>query len=295
MADSATPSQPTHSILGDDDDDLFDIFGDTSTPITPFRSAQKEIDTESLSPTIKKDSTYVEDNEFLSWLDDSPKKEDSIIIQSAKKDKPAISTDAITSATMDSFFDEVFGDEVSSPPKHASPRNKREADSLTTEIVEIVESSFPDVVQLRKILLRLGYIPAKYRGEIWCILLTGAGTGECEVSLPTSEEEELTRFQQLAADCDAVVNRKFNHYDVESQNSETTSRIRQEMYDILVVFCIRRQVQYNHLYCHLLAPMLALPDPMTKPQALSCFYSFASEFVPLVNLKVNFHIILPFF
>jgi hypothetical protein len=186
---------------------------------------------------------------------------------------------------------------------------------------QILDSSFPDSERIRNLLIELRYVPPHLRGQLWALLLCGRveedteaigyrAVDDWEIVDDVKGSEYMNR-SQLAADCEAILCRGTNNITIDRENdtNETDTGLglelglnsssgggscsvwgdpqsmRRNLIDLLSFYCERRQVDYNHLYCHLLAPMFAPPAPLTRGIASTCFYALATEFVPLVNLK----------
>lgn len=306
-ATNATPKTPSVAAAISSsfsiDDELADIFGsDTPTP-DPNKRITSTYDAsadraqvhsrleDSPGATISIEAGISsDDNDFMSWLNESPAKASGV--GSAIKTTPTLlnmqsnsllPTMEIPSnnASVDSFFDEVFGEEKdkSAPP---SPIKSNDHKLLEKDIAEIVHSSFPDVSQLKDVLLQAGYIPSNLRGPVWSLLLTGSCTEDHEAVLYRPNVAEVTDGERIASDCQAIVSINF------PGTSGSASSMERDLFDILALYCVRRQVEYNHLFCNMLVPMLATNQPMSRAFASSCFYSLVSEFVPMVNLQVFF-------
>jgi hypothetical protein len=260
------------------DDELADIFGVDATPSKSFAA-----DTTSTSisnsgdvpPQVDIQPTNKDDGDILSWLGDSPPRA-AVEAASAKKSSAVPST-------VDNFFDEVFGD--SGAPLSPIMTKRAETMDVHNEIFEAVHSSFPDVAQIGSLIHRAGYIPTDLRGLVWCLLLTGATTEDHEADYYHPTGAELADVSRLNADVDALITRMAPL--VESAGIDLV-QCRQDLHDILVLYCVRRQVDYIPLYCSLLAPLIVTTrGAMARSLASSCFYSLTTGFVPIINLKVR--------
>jgi hypothetical protein len=269
---TAGTSSVNSSIL---DDDLADIFGvDVSATPSKFAPATLEkagADSTNTPLAIASAEPAKDDGDIMSWLGDSPGKSSSETKSAAKQ--PAVP------ATVDNFFDEVFGD--SAAPLSPISTKSFSLD-VQAEIFDAVHSSFPDVVQIRKLIYQAGYVPPQLRGLIWCLLMTGATNEDHEADYYHPTGAELADSSRLNADVDALITR------MTSVSGLDLVQCRQDLHDILVLYCVRRQVEYSPLYCSLLAPLVVTTrGSMPRSLASSCFYSLATEFIPIMNLKVS--------
>jgi hypothetical protein len=277
----------------------------------------------SSSPIINNNNLTNNDNnnkaddgfDFESWLDEekptSPKMKITPNLLPSKLDLSSSNVTNTTNTTketskvtttLDSFFDEVFGGETekSKSPTFLSPRTPRRLiKNYEVELSEIVDSSFPDVVLLRNAILDAGYIPSKLRGEIWCLLLTGSNIEDFEVNQFSSADANIDNQSRILNDCHAVVTQWFDQSNCSPSSSQLKqlndenedikssdiAQLTNDMYDIIVLYCVRKEVGYNNLYCTLLAPLLLTSTPSSRALSSSCFYSIASQFVPMVNLQ----------
>jgi hypothetical protein len=155
------------------------------------------------------------------------------------------------------------------------------------DVADIVRSPFPRVEDLKNALREGGYVPPRLRGAVWCLLLTGTVTEDHEVAFfqPTGKELQEGAAKSLANDCDAIIKR-FAAAASASTSATSSSSIhlgqtRSSVYDLLVLYCSRKKIDYNPVYAHLLAPMLCLEQhALSRPQASSCFQALAEDFVP---------------
>ena len=216
------------------------------------------------------------------------------------------------------FFEEMFGEEftgqgqeaqgeaeqaknrgtectnVPGSPRKATPRGgyfgpgrqqsvKEQKKEYEADLLELIRSPFPRVQELKETLRSGGYIPANLRGNIWSLFLTGSVTEDHEVAFfqPSGTELSETDLRSLANDCDAVLKR---HPTLAMAPGGQT---RSNLYDLVVLHCSRRKVQYLPLYTQLLTPLLCLPahEGMSRPQASSCFQALATTFAPILPLK----------
>jgi hypothetical protein len=258
-----------------------------------------------------------DDLDFLSWLGDSTtpvkatatatatpasttekKPNPSLSIESQIKNIPVkqpTNTDSgVTSPTqsqskvkamMDIFFDDLFGGQQQPAPNATTEREvplklKMTSADFERKVEEMVISSFVDLPVLRSLLLEGGYVPSQSRAQVWCLLLTGSCSSFEDPELGDTQRlstlaSELRNHGQLLTDCQAVV----------SKNDTAAGSILQEdLQDILILYCTRREREYSSVLCSLLTPLLSAPNPFSKEMASSCFYSLASEFAPLLSL-----------
>ena len=260
----------------------------------------------------------VDTNDFLSWLGDtdsvSPIKSLNLVTLDKSHLTPNTAEKSGSDKSMDNFFDEVFGDDIDTgknvqlPTKSnlrvdvaaangvasssdVSSSGQSEFQSLKypsltrsisteEEVFGTVDSTFPDVPRLRTLLLEAGYIPGAIRGKVWCILLNGFFVEDQEAKDFRCTGIELANFEELKADCDAVINSRVGSLwippDIEAS--------RASLKDILVLYCVRREIEYHHVLCNILAPLLVSPHPMPRGLSYSCFYALCSGFIPMINL-----------
>lgn len=158
--------------------------------------------------------------------------------------------------------------------------------SFEEQVQSIVQSAFPDIQQLRRIVLSAGYVPASLRAEVWSLLLNETCAEDVEVlHYSSSDGEECENSALLTSDVTALVTSLST--DRTAGDSADQEELRKDMHDILSLYCQRRQIAYSSVLCRLLSPLLAVPQRASRAQASSCFYTLASEFAPLVNLNVS--------
>jgi len=177
--------------------DPFDEF-DISTPVNATAPLSAPADQSSSSAGGHTD-------DFLAWLDESPapapavERSDTVSARGVKslnltplvlpKSVPVATgsaTSTVSSIEVNTFFDEVFGgvddgamersNVISTlPAQDQQPQISLPMDhvNIEAEINITLESAFPDVARLRKMLLACGRIPASHRGKVWCLLLNG--------------------------------------------------------------------------------------------------------------------------
>ena len=120
----------------------------TSSPTNdPNTTSEQEMS--SSTPTPSPD-------EFMSWLDDK---------KTSSENKPAVeeSSTPNTKLMMDSFFDEVFGDDESNP---LSAKPVASSKSFESQIRKEISSAFCDVNKIRNLILGAGYLPKTVRGQV---------------------------------------------------------------------------------------------------------------------------------
>jgi hypothetical protein len=234
------------------------------------------------------------DNDFLKWLsdvNDSSNSSGSKVV--VNKDQTIDTTDkeTIKPLSMDNFLDEVFGDQaISLKALHTSKvvtqsisfpieEAKKPKIDYLIELEILLNSKFPDVEKMRILLLRhIGYVPKKFRGRLWNFLLTGnsiedgeassSGQSNCNFS---NSKIMMSHIKQLSKSITTI---------------DENSYLYKSFVRILELYYSRRQVEYDHYYSILLSPILLSTEPMKLSLASSCFYNLASEFIPLISLKV---------
>ena len=236
-------------------------------------SSTKNISSTNL-PAIAEDALYSPNTSFI---DTTPKAERVSSTGSAKE----------VSKDMDNFFNEVFGSpSPSTKSRKTFSMDATEADdvhlSFEEQVQSIVQSAFPDIQQLRRIVLAAGYVPAPLRAEVWSLLLNETCAEDVEVlHYSSSDGVECENGDSLASDVAALVS------SLPTDNGVNQDELRKDMHDILSLYCQRRQIAYNSVLCRLLSPLLAVPQRASRAQASSCFYNLSSEFAPLINLNVS--------
>jgi len=300
---TVTPQTDRHPAMETDEDFL--AFLDTPTTFTrPTDGGSATSGNFSLTTQSVDDS-----NDFLDWLQDSTSRKSTshtnlpAIVESDEPEPPVYSpnssfldttpakprtasTGSVKEASrdMDNFFNEVFGSpSPSTKSRKTLSTDEYDAPELSYEesVQAIVLSAFPDIQALRRIVLAAGYAPNTMRAQVWSLLLNESCAEDQEVLSYTSEGVQVENSALLASDVAAVV------ATLNTGNTSTKEVLRKDMHDILSLYCARRQVAYNSVYCRLLAPLLVVPEPASRAAASSCFYSLASEFAPLINLNVS--------
>lgn len=207
------------------------------------------------------------DEDFLLWLGDS-------------KSSPAKGDSGVSKNVVDDFFEEVFGDDLKSPKSLQSSSNSDEK-KYENEIEKQLNAVFPDMGVLKSLLLRRGFIPRLYRGKIWNLLLTQSSNEDEEAEFWRPNGLENVNTKEMDSDCDAAIKRvrgtPFHPPAIDQ------SRI--DLQDILILYCLRKKTPYKPYLCDLLAPMIVSPYPFSRAVASSCFYAFATQYIPYINLQ----------
>ena len=189
-------------------------------------------------------------------------------------------------ALMDNFFDDLFGGISKAAPiidQDAIAKVKLSNADFEKRVCEMINSSFIDVPTLRLLLRDGGYIPSAYRGQVLCSLLTGDSSINEDPELEDTEGLSLlaSKFSNHAgimSDCDIMTS-------ITYCDESSSSRIRQDLKDIITLYCIRKERQYSSVLCSLLAPLLLAPNSFSKELSSACFYCLVSDFVPLLSLQ----------
>ena len=153
-------------------------------------------------------------------------------------------------------------------------------DEILHRLIDVCLSSFPDVPLLKEI-RSFGYIKDELRGRIWSILLTGSFAEDMEAK--TFDGTGHISDQQMTVimdDCKLMVGKVT---DIDGTDYDQ-DKCMKNMFDILVLYCARRNTEYHHLFCHILSPLLVTATSLPRSIAYSCFYSLCSNFIPLINL-----------
>ena len=191
-------------------------------------------------------------------------------------------------AMMDVFFDDLFGGQqrYEETAEQSTPSKARlTSTDFEHKVREMVSSSFVEVDSLRNLLLEGGYVPTQQRAQVWSVLLTGSCSSIDDAELRDTQKlsamgSDVVNHEQLMIDCEAIVKR--------DDASTGGPNLQNDLKDILILYCTRREREYNSVMCQMLLPLMLLPSSFSKEAASSCFYSFASEFTPLLSLDSTF-------
>jgi hypothetical protein len=262
------------------EDDLFD-FLDTPT-LSALPAKNSENNSEGALTEFSLEAPADDGQDFLSWLEETPKS------TSFTAPKTVVPTSPMAPKSMETFFDEVFGDDVMPSPSAKSKLSSHSIDhtdpaSYEHSLLEIITSSFPDVMSLKQIIFEHGYVPSALRAQVWTLILSGN----------SSDDEEARHFNSnTSAD---VVNKKVMQSDIaalignlsSSSQWRSVDEMSRDMQDLLTLYCLRRNLAYSSVLGQLLAPLLLTAHTPSRPMVSSCFYSLVSSFAPLVNLNVS--------
>lgn len=217
-------------------------------------------------------------------LPSTPAKQSTGTVESGQQDiiSPIIASPS--NEANNSFFQEVFGSEEKSSPR--SPMVHHSTLSTQSNFVESVESilasPFPDIGQLRGLIDEAGYLPAHLRVQVLLLLLTGSSLRDEEATNFTASQTEEQLYRELSADCETLVKAE------ETVLSDQTAVI-QEMKDVIILFCQRRNLEYRNDYSRILLAIIGGAKlRVKKGLASSLFYSLATSFMPLLGLQVSF-------
>ena len=273
----------------ENDDDFLAFLDEPSTTSLPTSAIKGD-----------KPISTTDTDDFLDWLKDSPPKNK----EDTTPDDDVSATDADHSASfietsktlhkefkdtskesMDSFFNDVFGSPEQSTKHISKIAEQGEEDSglcYEDKIKNIVESTFPDIQKLRKLIYEAGHVPMAQRAQVWSLVLNESSAGDEEARHFSAQSVEFEGHQALASDCSAVIISSGLQL-----SAGETERTRTDLQDLLVLYCQRRNVPYRAVLCRLLSPLLVVPEPASRTQASSAFYTLASSFTPLINLNVR--------
>lgn len=234
--------------------------------------------------------TQPAEKDFMAWLDD-PDATPSKLSPPTTFSQTSVDVNTSEGDGLNDFLEEVFGETGSNQVITTSAAttlsgNKKYEAELRAES----SSGFPDISKLRNMVLRGGYLPHLSRGHVWCILLTGGpcvDDQEAEFWKPHGgNDENIVNKSQLEVDCQTALSRLENttYAPLDAEQSK------EDLHDILLLYCMRRNISYSSLMCDLLSPLLLLSPPLTplsRALASACFYSLYSEFIPTANLQVR--------
>eukprot|EP00603_Paraphysomonas_imperforata_P008007 CAMPEP_0114431854 /NCGR_PEP_ID=MMETSP0103-20121206/10834_1 /TAXON_ID=37642 ORGANISM="Paraphysomonas imperforata, Strain PA2" /NCGR_SAMPLE_ID=MMETSP0103 /ASSEMBLY_ACC=CAM_ASM_000201 /LENGTH=1306 /DNA_ID=CAMNT_0001601471 /DNA_START=25 /DNA_END=3945 /DNA_ORIENTATION=- len=273
------PVSLSTDVLTDDDTQGTAIVEKDETDDVRLSSKSKSDPTSTAMTEIVNDQTTALDtpepsaDDFMSWLDDKKTVEE---VKSSTQDTSTPNTKLV----MDSFFDEVFGDDENNPliPSRETGATVKNFES---QLRKEVSTGFCDANKIRNLILGAGFLPRAFRGQVWSILTGGSCNEDQEAEFwRPSGNEQVENKDNLMRDCaTAIAVRKgtaFCPADLEQTEIDLT--------DILLLYCMRRKRAYHLHYTSLLTPLLVTPLPATRALASSCFYSLCSEFIPLINL-----------
>ena len=245
------------------------------------------------------------DFDFLSWLEDSSKGAGELPSSGDGKGGASSATansDTTTTlnTSIDSFFDELYSSVVAKPatPTKALPVKRPHdlaanalkprllMDNYEAQLEAFVLSGSNDLKQLRRLLMDGGYVPAKLREKLWLLLLTGQRSSSSEISSASTEEPSRRLDDSfngdILVDCDAVIAK----YEASSASlAVRRSELRELMHDVLSSVCRNNEIEYSHLHCTLLTPLLADSYICSPASTRACFYHLASRFSPFVCLQ----------
>lgn len=280
----STPQPSQQPVPGRDEDD--DLFASLEGPSTRTGDPEKPSRVE--SPL---------EQDFLSWLDDTSATAPS---SSATDTQPR--GDPSSLGAMDDFFDEVFGEkspdsaknQSSNPP--ATPNTFSNLKRFDSMLRAEASSGFPDLSRIRDVIFGAGYLPQSCRGHVWSVLLVGGSVvedQEAEFWRPSTRDENIENYAQLRSDCEAILKRVLDKENL-SLKPTNPMQCKEDLHDILLLYCIRKKTPYRSLLCDLLSPLLFVSPPYSPPSralSSSCFYSLSNHFIPLINLPVpSFHL-----
>jgi hypothetical protein len=290
------------------EDELFELLNaTTSSVVTPARTETAA--NNDPKPVVSSGNM---DEDFLSWLEETPKKTPSQDTKTvsiapaagqAKRDEPSIQLPASTTSTniqdtsIDSFLNDVLNSSPSGDVKTPSSLEnvvlsptetqgdiRRKQLEYERELEAIVDSPYPDLGLLRSTLDKGGYLPLRSRLKILVLLLTGSCHIDEEALNFSATTNEKLFFIDLVSDCEALI--KANHYQHESILIENIS-------DVVYLYCQRRSLDYKNVYSRIMLSILGTNEDISKSLLSTCFYCLSSNFLPLVGLQVTyFHVIL---
>lgn len=114
-------------------------------------------------------------------------------------------------------------------------------------------------------------------------MLTGNDIEDLEAKTFKLHDEDISgnNFSMLVADSEVIVE-KLNHIDDQST-------FKDDLIDIVALYCLRKNVDYNPLFLQILTPLaLSLGPSIPRTIISSSFYSLIDNFVPFLHFKVHF-------
>lgn len=255
-------------------DFLLDVAAVMARPVVVETAAAPLVDLLDTAPQSSLNNAPVDDD-FLAWLDTKHPLQPSASASSADA-SPSISVASVLDASRGS---PSVGAAVSPALKKTSELIKYE-----NEILRLINSSFPDVEALRAMVVARGFVLAELRGQVWSLLLHGSCSQDHEVEFWQSSGQELNNYDVISRDCDAWVDLMKTRGCLSESAASAAAR---DLIDIVVLYCVRRNLPYRPIYCDVLASMVLSERPVPRALASSCFYNLCSEMLlPAADLPV---------
>ena len=64
------------------------------------------------------------------------------------------------------------------------------------------------------------------------------------------------------------------------------SQVAEDMKDIIMLYCVRKEIKYSSYLCDILSPLMLATKNLSKSLASSCFYALNTQFFPIISLPV---------
>jgi hypothetical protein len=265
------------------EDELFDFLDTPTLQASVSAGNNSENNTEGASSDFSLDAPVDDNQDFLSWLEETPKS------TSFAAPKTVVPTSPMAPKSMETFFDEVFGDDVMPSPSAKSKLSSHSIDhsdpaNYEHTLLEIITSSFPDVMSLKQTIFEHGYVPIALRAQVWTLILSGNNSDDEEARHFNSSTSttDVVNKKAMQSDCAALIGNLSN--SLQWRSGEEMNR---DMQDLLSLYCLRRNLAYSSVLGQLMSPLLLTTHTPSRTMASSCFYSLVSSFAPLVNLNVS--------
>jgi hypothetical protein len=216
-------------------------------------------------------SMSIADEDFLAWLDTKP--------NPAVQSGPVAQREGSYDGASPSMNLESLG--TISGASFSQPKKSSEQVKYENEILKVVNSSFPDVDALRSMVSARGFVPGALRGQVWSLLLHGACSEDHEVEFWQSNGGELENYAAIVRDCEAWLELALSRGYLSAPGAA------RDLVDVVVLYCVRRNIPYRSIYCDVLASMVLCVNPISRALASSCFYHLCSEMLrPAADLPV---------
>ena len=226
--------------------------------------------------------TSMNDDDFLSWLDGPPAAPTDYLLPKTETPMGEVETFLAESVTAQSSS--VSNSKGGAKATRLKSSRKQKYES---ELLKHIGSGFPDSSKLQDLVLSAGYIPGDLRYQVWSILINGSYSDDQEAEFWRSTGKELPNYVDVVLDCDAVLATRMKRGTPTVVSD--TEKLRADMVDIIVLYCVRRSVPYKPMFSDIASLLVCNSNSFaSKTLSSSCFYSICSSFLPVINLPVLF-------
>jgi hypothetical protein len=215
------------------------------------------------------------DDDFLSWLEGPP----------AASAPPAHLLSKTDVADAEVRSESVQSGDVDLKAKPTQLKSSRKL-KYESDLLKHIGSGFPDSTKLQDLVLDAGYVPGDLRYQVWSILINGSYSDDQEAEFWRSTGKELPNYADIVLDCDAVLTTRTKVGT--PAYAPDLGKLRADMVDIIVLYCVRRNVVYKSMFSEIVAFLVCNSNCIaSKTLSSSCFYSICSSFLPVINLPVT--------